>query len=97
MSPCCVGKEIILCQPPAPQPLTRYKIEGIGDKDFMWFTMKPNSLAWCHRCRRRRRARNISIIAHAYYEPMVFCTDAQECRAYTRATRRRQRRARRKP
>ena len=97
MTPCCfVGNGIVLCRPPALQPLTRYRIAGIGEKGFMWFTMKSDSLAWCHRCRRRRRARNLSIIAQAYYEPIIDCTDETECRAYTRVTRKRQRLARKK-
>lgn len=34
-----------------------------------------NQLAWCHKCRRRRRAKNLMVVRQEWYDPMVYCAD----------------------
>lgn len=60
---------------PPSQPATRYFVDLDLQRGFrrMWFRSSPHKLAWCHKCRRRRRLKNLRIIAQAYYDPMVFC------------------------
>lgn len=82
MSPRLIGDTVTLCRPPAAQPLTRWS-ETVKGRTFH-FRTPPRRQVRCHRCRRRRWARNLSIIAQAWYDPMIVCADG--CR---RAARRR--------
>ena len=76
MSPCLIGKGITLCRPPASQPLTRWSetldLGPSGRKTFHHRT-NPRRQVRCHKCRRRRYARNLRVIAQAWYDPMIFC------------------------
>ena len=55
---------------PPRQPATRFCIELDGRH---WIRSSGHKLAWCWQCRRRRRLRNLDIVAQAYYDPMFFC------------------------
>jgi hypothetical protein len=35
----------------------------------------PNQLAYCYKCRRRRRAKNLLVIRQAWYDPYIYCAD----------------------
>ena len=75
MSPCLIGEGITLCRPPADQPLTRWRETiDLGTRSkVIHHRLNPRSQVRCHRCRRRRYARNLRIIAQAWYDPMILC------------------------
>lgn len=80
MSPCLIGDGVTLCLPPAAQPLTRWsETIDLGWPKYERRTFRhrtnPRRQVRCHRCRRRRWARNLRIIAQAWYDPMIVCVD----------------------
>lgn len=57
-------------------PLTRYPLDLASRR--YWIKNKPNALAYCHNCRKQRRARNLKV--QVYYDcTIVRCADV-ECR-----------------
>ncbi|MEK7112454.1 MAG: hypothetical protein AAB875_03940, partial [Patescibacteria group bacterium] len=79
VSPCLIGKGVTLCRPPASQSLTHWS-ETIflgprarSPRKVFHHRTNPRSQVRCHRCRRRRYARNLCIIAQAWYDPMIVC------------------------
>ena len=74
MSPCLIGEGITLCRPPASQPLTHWsETIALARSPRKVFRTNPRRQVRCHKCRRRRYARNLRIIAQAWYDPMIFC------------------------
>ena len=93
MSPCLIGDGVTLCRPPASQPLTRWsETIALGPRarsprKVFHHRCNPRRQVRCHKCRRRRYARNLRIIAQAWYDPMIVC--AGGCRwSRTRVARR---------
>ncbi len=86
MSPCLIGEGVTLCHPPDAQPLTRWS-ETIyfgsrprSPRKTFHHRMSPRAQARCHRCRRRRWARNLRIIAQAWYDSVILCREHLERR-----------------
>ena len=76
MSPCLIGEGITLCRPPASQPLTRWsEMIDLGTRRRKTFhhRVNPSRQVRCHKCRCRRWAKNLVIIAQAWYDPMIVC------------------------
>ena len=80
MSPCAttVDGTLTICRPSAPQPMTRYAtvvtldMDPAHDRTFR-SRNHPRRQFWCHKCRRRRWAKNLVIISDGWYDPMIFC------------------------
>ena len=81
MSPCLIGNGVTLCRPPDAQPLTRWSEtvylgpHARSPRKTFHHRTNPRRQVRCHKCRRRRYARNLMIIAQAWYDPMIFCAD----------------------
>lgn len=82
MSPCLSDGRVTLCRPPAEQPLTRWRdvivLGGFGEgpirRKVFRHRVHPRRQIRCHKCRRRRWARNLVVIAGAgWYDPLIFC------------------------
>ena len=77
MSPCLTNGRLTLCRPPASQPLTRWTetidLGGKHGRHTFHHRTHPRRQVQCHKCRRRRWAANLRIIAQAWYDPMIFC------------------------
>lgn len=80
MSPCAttIDGRVTICRPPAAQPLTRWSETVMFDMDpahdkTLRFRTHPRRQVWCSKCRRRRWAKHLVIIAQGWYEPMIFC------------------------
>ena len=93
MSPCLIGDGITLCRPPDSQLLTHWsETIALGSRarsprKVFHHRTNPRRQVRCHKCRRRRYARNLRIIAQAWYDPMIVC--AGGCRwSRTRVARR---------
>jgi hypothetical protein len=71
------------------QPATKFS-EQIGDVGIE-HVIRPHVRIWCSRCRQRRLAKHLRVIAQAYYDPVYFCADEAKCRAAKRKARRRRR------
>ena len=82
---------------PPLQSATRYRIE-IPSRDwrakptYFRVTRSGHLLAWCARCGRRRRLRNMVILEQAWYDPIWFCRVCPPKHRLKRASARAQRR-----
>ena len=76
MSPCLVATGMTLCVPERAQPLTRWRerIEINGVTKTFHYRTAPRAQVRCHRCRRRRWASKLQVIAGGgWYDPVVLC------------------------
>ena len=56
------------------QPATRFYVDCPGRvPPRMLIRRSGHKLAWCFKCRTRRRLKNLDIVEQAYYDPMYFC------------------------
>lgn len=50
-------------------------MEDLLDGSPHWIEVSPHKIAWCSRCGRRRRLKNMLVLAQAWYDPAWFCAE----------------------